>query len=219
MLRLQRMEEQREAQRAKELMLLQQKLAKIESKPSIVVPPPVTAGVAKPAPKPLITRVPNSPLSIGVRNSDALADHRAELSQLISDTDLIGELLQRTEKLKRKGVILSSQQAQFIADIEKEPRWQQRKAELKLWHHRAEKAFQAAFLNKPDDLKNKLSLQFDPNTPMNLRNLIGQLYQKMPGDMPTENYQILAEVLGDTGAEAIANILKHYSQWLTVIKK
>jgi len=216
MLRLRTMDEEREARRREELSLLQQKINELEESKQMPAPPPVVQVIEKPAPSHQVQN-PGNPIPLASTNTLPSAD-KSEISQLILEAGLAGALLSEGTERRQKGLHLTPNQEQLLADLEQSPQWQNYEEKLKLWSHRAEKALERCFLENPDDLKNKLELAFDANEPMNFHALMHQLHTKTEYGSEANDYRNLIDVVGETGAKAIINILSNFNDWRYVFE-
>ncbi|MBN1351376.1 hypothetical protein JXJ21_18305 [candidate division KSB1 bacterium] len=212
MLRLRKMDEEREARRQAELEALHEKLDEMKTTKA-TPPPPVVAGVIKP----VSGGASQPPAAIGQPISPIRIADDSEIAQLLLDTGVAGALLNRAEEMQQQGAVFSPQQAQLLDKLKISPEWDRRKEEFQLWTHRAEQALKQAFLNQPDELKTKCNLSFDPNQPMDLKAMVQQIYNSYGAKLDSGSYQILGDVLGEMGATALKNILLNYPEWQFVV--
>jgi hypothetical protein len=97
--------------------------------------------------------------------------------------------------------------------IQRDPEWQDRQEDLAYVDRQARRALDRAFTYNPDQLKSDLGLRFDVSERLDYRDLVEQLHREYGDNLPTRDYDIMADVLGESGARAIRAILRDYNAW------
>ncbi len=101
--------------------------------------------------------------------------------------------------------------------IREDPAWREHKEELAFLHRTAEKAIGRVYLYNPQDLQDKLGLDFNPDADMDFHDLLHQLHRAMGEDITMRDYRKLVDVFGESGGLAVRDALQSYSEILRVV--
>ena len=108
---------------------------------------------------------------------------------------------------------------EIISLIENHPAWQDRVDDLDYLNRTAKKALTRAYLYNPDELEKNLKLSLDQDADMDYVDLVQQLHRQFGEDVGMRDFRILVEVLGESGAGAVREILENYSAWQFVLSQ
>ena len=64
-----------------------------------------------------------------------------------------------------------------------------------------------------------MNLSFEADDEMDYTNLMRQLHRQFGEDVQMRDFRTFVEVLGESGAGAVKEILENYSTWQLVLKK
>ncbi|MCI0514044.1 hypothetical protein L0128_12585 [candidate division KSB1 bacterium] len=136
-----------------------------------------------------------------------------ELVELLNQTGTVGRFLSRLEQRQRQGFVLSPGQTQFIQLLKDAPAWQDKKENLRFYAQKAHQAIERAYTLNPHDFQEKLQITLDLNRPDFEINFVTQLYQQYGAEIGNEKYQQLLDLLGETGARAVKELLSQIEDW------
>ena len=141
------------------------------------------------------------------------------VAESLIEAGLAPEYLSYLNSKTKLGESLTTIETTLLQKIERNPRWQEELDGLGYLTRIAQKSLSRAYLYNPEELKEKLSLQFDADLDMDFFDLMKQLHRKIGEDVKMGDFRILVDVLGETGARAIKEILEGYSSWHFVLSK
>jgi len=130
-------------------------------------------------------------------------------------SNYLGYLKDKAEQ--RRG--LTRFEKEIVNLIENHSRWQEQVDDLEYLNRTAKKVLTRAFLYNPDELERNLHLSFDPDVEMDYAALMGQLHHQFGDNVRMRDFRVLVDVLGESGAGAVKEILENYSTWEFVINQ
>lgn len=136
-----------------------------------------------------------------------------EVVDSILEAGLAPTYLVYLQNKSQAGTALNTSESQMMNLIETNPKWRENLNELDYINRTAEKALARAYLYNPEDLKDKLNLNFDQNLEMDYFDLLGQLHRSLGEDVKMSDFRKLVDVLDESGAKAIKELLENYSNW------
>lgn len=142
-----------------------------------------------------------------------------ELVNSILESGLASDYIVYLQHKKQSQQALSVSEARVLSMLENNPRWQAKLDDLRYINDVAQRAFSRAFLYNPEDLQDKIGLNFDADRDMDYFGLMEQLHQLAGDKVRMSDFRILIEVFGETGAKAIKDILENYASWKYALAK
>ena len=162
------------------------------------------------------------PDEITLRNKNTVRRFSQQLDELVESMisagvapNYLGYLKNKAEE--RRG--LTRFEKEIVNLIESHPTWQDQVDDLEYLNRTAKKALKRAYLYNPDELERNLKLSLDQDADMDYVDLIKQLHRQFGEDVRMRDFRILVDVLGESGAGAVKEILENYSTWQFVLSQ
>ncbi|MCH7754678.1 hypothetical protein IH970_06095 [candidate division KSB1 bacterium] len=159
---------------------------------------------------------------VTIRNKNTSRQFDRQLDELVDSMisagvapNYLGYLKNKAEQ--RRG--LTRFEKEIINLIESHPTWQDQVDDLDYLNRTAKKALSRAYLYNPDELEQNLKLSLDQDADMDYVDLVQQLHRQFGEDVGMRDFRILVEVLGESGAGAVKEILENYSTWQFVLSQ
>ena len=165
-----------------------------------------------------VTRKPE----VAMRNTSTSRELDRQLDELVDSMVGAGiapnylTYLKGKENRRRS---LTRFEKEIISLIENHPTWQDRVDDLEYLNRTAKKALTRAYLYNPDELERNLKLSLDQDADMDYVDLVQQLHRQFGEDVGMRDFRILVDVLGESGAGAVKEILENYSTWQFVLSQ
>ncbi len=165
-----------------------------------------------------VTRKPE----VAMRNTSTSRELDRQLDELVDSMVGAGiapnylTYLKGKENRRRS---LTRFEKEIISLIENHPTWQDQVDDLDYLNRTAKKALSRAYLYNPDELEQNLKLSLDQDADMDYVDLVQQLHRQFGEDVGMRDFRILVDVLGESGAGAVKEILENYSTWQFVLSQ
>ena len=144
-----------------------------------------------------------------------------ELSELVDSMIGAGVAPKYLGYLKNKAgrrAGLTRFEKEIVDLIEGDPDWQAQMDDLEYLNRTAKKALRRAYLYNPHELAKNLNLSFEVNDEMDYANLMRQMHHQFGENVQMRDFRTLVDVLGESGAGAVKEILENYSTWQLAVK-
>lgn len=141
-----------------------------------------------------------------------------EVAASMLDADLAARYLNYLHKKQQSGEPLTAAEKGLQRLIENDTRWKEKVDDLNYIDRAVRNALSRAYLYNPEELSSKLNLKFDANLEMDYSDLMTQLHRSLGEDVNMTDFRTMVEVLGESGARAVKELLKNYSTWRFVVQ-
>lgn len=160
-------------------------------------------------PRPEVNLSDSPKLEVRLQEEQELED---VVSSLI-DAEVASVYLSRLIRKSQMGEPLNQIELKMRELIKNHPVWREKVGDIKFIDRKSRKTLERAFLYNPDELTAKLGLVFDADSEMDYLELMGQLHRKIGDDVKMRDFRVLVDVFGESGGQAIKEILENFESW------
>ncbi len=171
------------------------------------------------APKSTIPPKSDEPILRNTNSSRRLDQQLDELVDSMVSAGVAPKYLGYLNNKAEKRTGLTTFERKIATLIESHPEWQDQVDDLQYLNRTARKALRRAYRYDPDELERDLDLSFDSDDEMNYVDVMGQLHRKFGEGIRRREFRTLVDVLGESGAGAVKEILENYSTWQFVVSQ
>lgn len=208
---LQKMRAADKAEQKEQFENLEKKLDEFKA-PQVPIMPPALDQPAVSALPPAVIKSPEMPrTTVPIPSSEPAAI--PDLGDLLEQTQLVGKFLHR---VNQSNINLSPAQEKFIQTLITSKKWIEFKENLIFYEEKSRQAAERAFALSPTDFQEKLALHLTSAEKLDFNQMLSQLHQLTGDEISDKEYQLLLQVLGETGANATRQLLVNYDAWIFI---